>query len=51
MTKLLNVFEAAALDLKSYSLAQIESFTLVGELQKSLSVLANYINMARVELG
>ena len=51
LSKLLNVFEAAALDLKTYSLTQIDSASMVAELQQNLSVLATYINLARTELG
>ena len=45
------MFEAAALDLKTYSLTQIDTASMVAELQQNLSVLATYINLARTELG
>ena len=50
LQKLLNVFEAAAVDLKTYSSTQIDSFSVVTELQQSLGIIANYLDLARVEL-
>ena len=51
MGKLLNVFYAAALDLKTYSVTKIDVIGQVTELQKSLGIIAEYIEMARVELS
>ena len=51
MGKLLNVFYAAALDLKTYSVTKIDVFGQVTELQKSLGIIAEYIEMARVEIS
>ena len=50
LTKLLNVFEAASLDLKTYSVTNIDSFDQVFELQKSLGLIASYVDLARREL-
>ena len=44
------MFEAAAVDLKTYSSTQIDSFSVVTELQQSLGIIANYLDLARVEL-
>ena len=49
--KLLNVFYAAALDLKTYSVTKIDVFGQVTELQKSLGIIAEYIEMARAEIS
>lgn len=50
LSKLMNVFGAASLDLKTYSVTVIDSFDQVDELQKSLGIIADYIDMARREL-
>ena len=50
LSKLLNVFEAAALDLKTYSLTQIESPSMITELQQSLGIIAKYLELAKNEL-
>ena len=48
--KLLNVVEAAALDLKTYSISRLESWLHVNELQQSLGTISQYIEMAHREL-
>ena len=48
--KLLNVVEAAALDLKTYSISRLESWIHVNELQQSLGTISQYIEMAHREL-
>lgn len=50
LNKLLNVFEAASIDLKTYSVTQIESESMVVELQQSLGIIANYLDLAKTEL-
>ena len=50
LSKLLNVFEAAALDLKTYSWTKIDCGEQVAELKNSLAVIAQYVDYARKEL-
>ena len=50
LSKLINVFEAASIDLKTYSVTQIESESMVVELQQSLGIIANYLDLAKTEL-
>jgi len=44
------VFEAASLDLKTYSVTKIDYLGMVSELQGSLSIIANFLDLARKEL-